>query len=130
MPSEQTDTVDRAVGTSRPNFVKADPAGAEEVAPGIRRQLLGFGDALMGARVWFSQGAVGSVHTHPHTQMSYVESGEFKVRVGDEETILTAGDSFFVPSQAPHGAVCLKPGVLIDVFAPAREDFLPETGGL
>lgn len=126
MTSAQAGAIEPSARSARPNFIKADPEGAEEVAPGIRRQLLGFGDALMGARVWFSEGAIGEVHTHPHTQMSYVESGEFRVSVDGEEQILHAGDSFFVPSGRPHGAVCLKPGVLIDVFAPAREDFIGE----
>ncbi|RKQ96532.1 MULTISPECIES: cupin domain-containing protein [Maricaulis] len=130
MLSAQAGSVDRTVHDAPPNFVKADPAGAEQVAPGIRRQLLGYGDALMGARVWFSEGAVGEMHAHPHTQMSYVESGTFKVTVGDEEQVLSAGDSFFVPSQSPHGAVCLEAGVLIDVFSPAREDFIPNRGGV
>ena len=82
------------------------------------------------APVWFSRGAVGEVHTHPHTQMSYVESGAFKVEIGDQEQVLTAGDSFFVPSESPHGAVCLEEGVLIDVFSPSREDFLPQRGSV
>ncbi len=128
MPSANAETVDRTAFDAPSNFVRADVAGAEEVAPGIRCQLLGFGDALMGARVWFSTGAVGELHAHPHAQMSYVESGEFKVTVGAEQQTLSAGDSFFVPSQSRHGAVCLQAGVLIDVFAPAREDFIPARG--
>jgi len=28
------------------------------------------------------------------------------------------------PSNAMHGAVCLEDGLLIDVFSPAREDFI------
>lgn len=111
-------------GTVRPFFVKADPAGAETVAPGIKRQLLGYGDSLMGVRVWFEAGAVGEVHAHVHAQMAYVESGKFKVTVGDKVSILSAGDSFFAPPHTDHGAVCLEAGVLIDVFSPAREDFL------
>jgi quercetin dioxygenase-like cupin family protein len=30
-----------------------------------------------------------------------------------------------VPPDAPHGAVALEAGALIDVFTPARADFLP-----
>ena len=119
----------KAAAMSSPSFVKADPAGSETVAPGVKRQLLGYGGPLMGARVWFETGAVGEVHAHPHAQMSYVESGEFEVRVGDRTQLLSAGDSFYVAPQEPHGAVCRKAGVLIDVFSPAREDFLDAEGG-
>jgi quercetin dioxygenase-like cupin family protein len=129
MANAHTDSIENSAHAAATCFVKADPDGAETVAPGIRRQLLGYGDVLLGARVWFSEGAVGEVHTHHHTQMSYVESGEFRVTVGGEEMILSSGDSFFVPSESPHGAVCLRAGVLIDVFTPAREDFLTSKGG-
>lgn len=113
----------------RPFFVKANPSGAEEIAPGIKRQILGFGDTLMGVRVWFSKGAVGEVHSHHHAQMAFVAEGKFKVMVDGNEAVLSAGDSFYVPPHAPHGAVCLEAGVLIDVFSPAREDFLSDGNG-
>lgn len=108
----------------RPFFVKTNPAGAEDVAPGIKRQILGYGDTIMGVRVWFSKGAVGETHAHLHAQMAYVESGQFRVTVGDREMVLSAGDSFYAPPNTMHGAVCLEDGVLIDVFSPARQDFL------
>lgn len=109
-------------------IVKANKEGAEPVAPGIKRQLLGFGETLMGVRVWFDEGAVGEVHSHFHAQMAYVESGSFRVTVGERNEVLTAGDSFYVPPHVDHGAVCLAEGVLIDVFSPWREDFLAQEG--
>ncbi|MEM9233759.1 MAG: cupin domain-containing protein [Pseudomonadota bacterium] len=110
--------------TARPFFVKADPAGAENVGGGIKRQILGYGDTLMGVRVWFETGAIGEVHSHPHAQMAYVESGQFRVTVGESVSVLSAGDSFYAPPHTDHGAVCLEAGVLIDVFSPMREDFI------
>jgi len=77
-------------------------------------------------RVEFEAGAVGYVHSHPHSQASYVESGEFDVFIDDVEKRLGPGDSFFVRPNLEHGAVCHKAGVLLDVFSPVREDFLNE----
>jgi quercetin dioxygenase-like cupin family protein len=37
---------------------------------------------------------------------------------------LRAGDSFFVASGLLHGVEALEAGTLVDVFTPAREDFL------
>lgn len=98
----------------------------EEVGDGLVRQLLGYDDSLLMARVEFEAGAVGAVHSHPHTQASYVVSGEFDVYIDGVETRLGPGDSFFVEPSLDHGAVCRKAGVLIDVFSPVREDFLDE----
>jgi len=97
---------------------------AETVGDGIRRTLLGYDDHLMLAKVWFRKGSVGDVHTHLHSQVSYVVEGKFEVEVDGGKQILSAGDAFFVPSMAPHGAVCLEDGILLDVFSPARRDFL------
>jgi len=44
--------------------------------------------------------------------------------IGDETKILKEGDSFYTIPHIIHGCVCTKPGILIDVFSPAREDFL------
>lgn len=96
----------------------------QNIAPGIHRQLLGFGEQIMGARVWFETNAVGDVHTHPHAQMSYVESGRFLVTIGDETQVLERGDSFYAEPHIAHGAKCLERGILIDVFSPMRKDFL------
>ncbi len=96
----------------------------EEVAPGVRRKILGYDSELMMVHVAFDKGAVGSLHTHPHRQVSYVESGSFEVTISDEKKVLAKGDSFFAPSDSEHGVVALEEGSLIDIFNPVREDFL------
>ena len=104
----------------------ADEEQIEQVAEGITRQFLGYGPELMAVKVWFEEGAEGYQHDHPHTQVSYVESGEFETTVDGVTKTLRAGDSFYVAPNKLHGAVCKKAGVLIDIFSPHREDFLEE----
>ena len=94
------------------------------MAAGLKRQILGYDDQLMMVRVLFDRGAVGALHSHSHRQVSFVESGKFEIEIAGEMQMLTAGDSFFVPPDMPHKAVALEPGCLVDVFAPARENFL------
>ncbi|XMO95398.1 cupin domain-containing protein [Hyphococcus formosus] len=101
-------------------------APVETVASGLKRQLLGYNDEIMAVRAFFEEGAIGEMHKHPHSQVAYVESGEFEVTVGDETKTLIAGDSFYVRPETMHGAVCKKAGVLIDMFSPVRADFLGE----
>jgi quercetin dioxygenase-like cupin family protein len=97
----------------------------EDAAPGIKRQLYGYDEKIMLVKVTFEQGAIGTVHQHLHSQVSYVESGAFELTIGDEIKTLRTGDGYYVPSNVLHGALCLEAGVLIDVFSPLREDFLP-----
>ncbi len=96
----------------------------EYVEEGIQRQMLGFNGDLMMVKAIFEEGSVGYVHQHVHSQTTYVHSGEFEVTVGDEVQRVVAGDSFFIEPNVPHGAVCKKAGVLVDVFNPCRQDFL------
>ena len=96
----------------------------EELGAGIKRKIMAHNDQLMLVKVVFEKGAIGTLHQHPHLQMSYVAEGSFEVTVGDSKKILTTGDVFFALSDVIHGVVCLEEGLLIDVFNPAREDFL------
>jgi len=108
-------------------FMHSPRDGAEDLGNGMHRKLLGYDENLMLVKVWFDKGAVGEVHSHPHTQTAYVVKGKFEVFVDGKTEILEEGGCFFVPSGADHGAVCLEEGILLDIFSPAREDFL--TGG-
>jgi quercetin dioxygenase-like cupin family protein len=96
----------------------------EKTEKGVKRKVLGYNADLMIVKVKFKLHAVGSVHIHPHTQISYIKSGSFKVTIGEGKKILSKGDSFFVPSNIIHGVVCMKAGVLIDAFNPMRKEFV------
>jgi glyoxylate utilization-related uncharacterized protein len=69
-------------------------------------------------------GARGDVHTHPHTQCTYVLEGEFVFTIEGAEHTVRPGDTLAFASGEAHGCVCPAGGVLIDVFAPMREDFI------
>ena len=107
-------------------FVFGGRTPRDSVGEGLTRQLFGYDDSILMARVEFDVGAVGKIHSHPHSQVSYVESGQFDVYIDGIEKRLCAGDSFYVYPNLDHGAVCRKAGVLLDVFSPVREDFLDE----
>ncbi|PKK37729.1 cupin [Siphonobacter sp. SORGH_AS_0500] len=105
-------------------FVKANGIPWETVGDGLRRKVFTYDANLMMTMVAFEMGAVGSMHQHPHTQVSYVESGVFEITIGEEVKVLHKGDAYYIPPNILHGAVCREPGVLVDVFTPMREDFI------
>ncbi len=113
-------------GLASREFLFGDQMEWEEVGPGLRRQIMGFDGKIMMVKVEFKEGGVGERHEHHHSQVTYVESGEFVMHIGGEEKILRAGDAFYIPPHVLHGCVCQKDGILIDVFSPHREDFLEE----
>ena len=105
-------------------FIEDKNIAWEETGEGVRRKIMAYDNNLMLVKVDFKKGAIGSLHSHPHVQMSYVEAGAFEVDISGEKKILKKGDVFHVPSDAVHGVVCLEDGALIDIFNPAREDFI------
>ena len=96
----------------------------ETVGQGITHQILGYNDNVMLVNVMFENGSIGDVHSHPHVQSSYIESGKFEVTIDGKSQILEKGDGFFIPENKVHGVVCLEQGSILDCFAPVREDFL------
>ncbi|UJQ95531.1 cupin domain-containing protein [Mariluticola halotolerans] len=105
-------------------FVQPTDADWVEAAPGVRRRMLGYHPNLMMVEVAFEPGAVGTLHSHPHIQTSYVAEGSFEMEIGGETTVLRKGDSYMVPADVVHGCKALEAGVLIDAFTPHRADFL------
>lgn len=105
-------------------FIESRKVAWEIAGDGVRRKILGYDERLMLVLVEFDEGAVGYPHQHPHSQVSYVVRGSFKVEIDGNTRILLEGDSFYVPSDCVHGAVALEPSILIDTFAPMREDYV------
>ena len=108
------------------HFLFGNETEIEDLGNGLKRQMLGFNHELMAVKVFFEKGAEGYTHAHRHSQVTYVEEGEFHFSIGGEMKILRKGDSCLIPPHVEHGAVCPTGGILIDTFSPAREDFVGE----
>ena len=96
----------------------------EQAAEGVVRKILAYCDSIMCVENHFEKGAVGNMHSHPHTQITYVASGVFEFAIGDETKTVKAGDTLLKQDGVVHGCVCLEKGILVDFFTPMREDFV------
>ena len=74
----------------------------EHAAEGIQRQLYGYDEKIMLVKAKFEKGAIGALHSHPHSQVTYVESGLFEMTIGDETKTIKKGDGYYVPSNVTH----------------------------
>lgn len=97
---------------------------AVQAGPGVVRRVLAYSGELMCVENTFEEGAVGSLHHHPHTQITYVVSGEFEFSIEGSKKLVKAGDTMLKTNGVEHGCVCLKAGILLDIFTPMREDFV------
>ena len=96
-------------------FFFKDDMEWEQMDPLLRRQIHGYDDKIMLVIAEFKAGGVGQLHKHHHSQVTYVASGEFEMTIGDVVKTI---------KHVMHGCTCIKPGQLIDVFSPMREDFV------
>lgn len=108
----------------RADVVRGAQAQVVPLGGGVSRAVLAHGPGLMSVEVRFEKGAVGAVHAHPHLQNTYVLSGRFRFTIDEEAVEVGPGDAIAFLENVPHGTVCLEEGALLDVFSPAREDFL------
>jgi len=97
---------------------------AENAAPGVIRKVLAFSDELMCVENHFEKGAIGALHQHPHTQITYVVSGQFEFEIDGVKKIVNPGDTMLKKDSVIHGCKCLEAGILLDIFTPMREDFV------
>jgi quercetin dioxygenase-like cupin family protein len=91
---------------------------------GVKRKILEVGKSIMMMVVHFEKGAESAEHDHPHEQLTYCLKGSFEFTVSGVKTILTPGETLYIPSHTRHGAKALEAGVLLDTFTPVREDLL------
>ena len=113
----------KSFGASK-EFIFGDEIEWEVVGEGLKRKIMGYDDKIMLVKVDFQVGAIGVMHKHHHSQVTYVESGAYTLTIGDEVKTVKGGDCFYIPPNIMHGAICTKAGILIDVFSPIREDFM------
>ena len=101
---------------------------SQPIADGITRQMV-VGEKLMMCRLTLQPHVDTPIHSHPHEQMTIVERGKVRFSIDGQDHIAVAGDVLHFPPNLRHGATMLdEEVVLIDMFSPVREDFLPATG--
>lgn len=96
-----------------------------EVVKGVHLKTLVYGAQTLMTEVRLEKGAVIPPHQHPHEQTGYLVSGHMDFLVNGEHQIAKPGDSWSIGGDVPHGATALEESVVVEVFSPVREDYLP-----
>lgn len=99
-----------------------DHVGEEQVNPSLTRRVI-HGEKMTVALIRLREGTVVPLHQHAHEQLSAVQSGRLSFVVAGEEATLQAGDMILIPPGAPHKVEALSDCVVVDTFAPARDDW-------
>jgi quercetin dioxygenase-like cupin family protein len=106
-----------------PTFPVLASLPAREILGGAVRGHYAHLAGMTAGEVRLDANTVVPMHEHPHEQVTYVIEGRFEFTVGDETTIMEPGTAAMIPGGARHGGRTLTACRVIDVFAPAREDY-------
>ena len=106
-------------------FKKNKSSGYTEVIEGVHLKTLVYGDRTLMVEVKFEIGAVIPSHGHPHEQTGYLISGQLEFVINGENIIANPGDSWNISGNVEHSATAIDETVVIEVFSPVREDYLP-----
>ena len=98
----------------------------QDMGGGLTRRVLAYSDDVMVVENTFEKGAIGALHHHPHTQITYVASVAFEFEIDGVKNVVRKGDTMLKTNDVVHGCVCLEAGVLLDIFSPYREDFVED----
>jgi quercetin dioxygenase-like cupin family protein len=111
--------------TIRPNLQTHDDVPPIEMFPGVARRTLNAGELTSIHEIQIAAGCTVPMHTHPHEQIGYLVAGRVRFELGGEIKELSAGDSWIIPSEVPHEVTALEDAVALDIFSPAREEYIP-----
>ena len=106
-------------------FNKQSEQGYVKMAEGILRKTTIHGDKTMMCEFRLSKGAEIPPHDHPYEQIGYMISGKMQFIIGDGSFLTQPGDSWCIPDNVPHQVEVLEDSIVVEVFSPPREDYLP-----
>ena len=107
-------------------FAAYTPQGYAEPVEGIRMKTLVYGEKSLMTRFELAKGATLPAHSHPQEQTGVLVSGKIILHIGGEAFEASPGDSWCIGGHVEHRAEILEDSVAIEVFAPVREDYLPQ----
>lgn len=98
--------------------------GFQDALPGIQIKTLVHGERSMLTKFRLKAGSELPAHSHPYEQTGYLLRGRLRLAIGDEIRETRPGDSWCIASGVPHRAEVLEDSDALEVFTPAREDYL------
>jgi quercetin dioxygenase-like cupin family protein len=100
-----------------------DEIALEKVTEMMSQKIIA-GEREMLAQIYLKRGALIPMHTHDSEQMTYILQGSLRFLVGGEELIVREGEVLHIPANVSHQAEALEDTFELDVFSPARADWL------
>lgn len=106
-------------------FTRWDERNYREMLPGVELKTLTYGKTMLLGEFRLKKGAAIPSHSHPHEQIGYLVSGRLRFNAEDETFEAGPGDGWCFAGNLEHGVEILEDSLVVEVFSPVREDYLP-----
>ena len=106
-------------------YTKKISGGYATLIDGIDIKTLVHGEKTLLAEFLLHAGYIIPRHAHPHEQTGYMVSGMALMTIGHQTYEMQPGDSWSIAGGIAHSVEVLEDSIVIEVFSPVREDYLP-----
>ncbi len=106
-------------------FRKNDTGESRQLLEGVDLTTLVHGEKTLMGQFKIAKGSIIPNHSHPHEQTGFMVFGKLRFIVDGEVTDVETGDCWCLHGNIEHSAEALEDSVIIEVFSPVREDYLP-----
>ncbi len=107
-------------------FQKRGDSGYILSVPGVQGKTLVYGERTLMTEFLLQKGRQLPKHSHLYEQTGYLVKGQIRLSIGPEENEVGPGDSWCIPGGVEHSASALEDSVVVEVFSPVRDDYLPK----
>jgi len=106
-------------------FYKKNDTNYNQPAEGINFKTLAYGEKTQLCEFKVQKGSALPPHEHEHEQTGYLVSGKIVLIIKDQRYEAKPGDAWSIPGNVPHGAEVVEDSIVVEVFSPLREEYLP-----
>lgn len=106
-------------------FYKKNESDYKTVMEGVSLKTIAFGEKTHLTEFRLSKGTTVPKHAHPHEQTGYLVSGRMTFVIEGQVFAAEPGDGWNIAGNIEHGVEVLEASIVIEVFSPVREEYLP-----
>ena len=107
-------------------FNKKKNNNFKTVIEGIQRKTRVYGKKTLLGEFRLKKGSIIPNHAHFHEQTGYMVSGRMYFFIGPDKFEAEPGDTWCIPGNIEHGVEVLEDSLVIEIFSPVREEYLPD----
>ena len=98
--------------------------GYKPILEGICIKTLVYGESTLMSEFQLTKGSALPSHSHPYEQTGYLVSGRIVLTIDGRKQTINPGDSWLIPINVPHQASIEEDSVALEIFSPARADYI------